>query len=167
MKLYCDLIPDKKLRDKMRARVRNAIARCHIETCVSYPRYGAKGIRVHSEWIDDRMAFIEYLMTLPGWDNTKLELDRIDSVKGYEPGNLRFVTRIEQARNKDRVLTVAYQDRTFTLPDFFDTFCVGKGKYKQVQYMVRYWKLNGIEILHCLNNKLRPETIKGKRKIKQ
>ena len=39
-------------------------------------------------------------MTLDGWDKPKLELDRIDVNKGYEPDNLRFVTRSENQRNR-------------------------------------------------------------------
>jgi hypothetical protein len=39
-------------------------------------------------------------MTLDGWDKPELELDRIDVNKGYEPDNLRFVTRSENQRNR-------------------------------------------------------------------
>jgi hypothetical protein len=39
-------------------------------------------------------------MTLDGWDKPELELDRIDVNKGYEPDNLRFVTRAENQRNR-------------------------------------------------------------------
>jgi hypothetical protein len=39
-------------------------------------------------------------MTLNGWDKPELELDRIDVNKGYEPDNLRFVTRSENQRNR-------------------------------------------------------------------
>jgi hypothetical protein len=42
-------------------------------------------------------------MTLDGWDNPKLELDRIDVNKGYEPNNLRFVTRSQNQRNRRSV----------------------------------------------------------------
>jgi hypothetical protein len=39
-------------------------------------------------------------MTLDGWDKPELDLDRIDVNKGYEPDNLRFVTRAENQRNR-------------------------------------------------------------------
>jgi hypothetical protein len=42
-------------------------------------------------------------MTLDGWDKPKLELDRTDVNKGYEPDNLRFVTRSENQRNRRSV----------------------------------------------------------------
>ena len=42
-------------------------------------------------------------MTLDGWDKPELDLDRIDVNKGYEPNNLRFVTRAENQRNRRSV----------------------------------------------------------------
>jgi hypothetical protein len=42
-------------------------------------------------------------MTLDGWDKPELDLDRIDVNKGYEPDNLRFVTRAENQRNRRSV----------------------------------------------------------------
>ncbi|MBE3140127.1 MAG: hypothetical protein IMZ53_06050 [Thermoplasmata archaeon] len=72
-----------------------------VSRCETKPteHYGQRGIRVWSKWVTDRVAFLEYLATLPGWDIAELEIDRIDNDKGYEPGNLRFVTRLENLRN--------------------------------------------------------------------
>lgn len=68
-----------------------------------YEHYGARGIRVYAAWVADRRAFLAYLVTLDGWDAPALELDRVDVNKGYEPGNLRFVTRAVNASNKRQV----------------------------------------------------------------
>ena len=47
------------------------------------------------------------LVTLDGWDDPDLELDRINNDRGYEPENLRFVTRAENTRNKRDVNTMS------------------------------------------------------------
>lgn len=50
-----------------------------------------------------RTAALAYLMTLPRVLEARgLELDRIDVDGNYEPGNLRFISRAENARNKRR-----------------------------------------------------------------
>jgi len=43
---------------------------------------------------------LQHLITLDGWDNPILELDRTDVEKGYEPGNLRFITHKANTNNK-------------------------------------------------------------------
>ena len=68
-----------------------------------YQNYGGRGITVFEEWRKNKRAFLEYVVTLEGWDNPSLELDRIDVDKGYEPGNIRFVTRSQNAANKRSV----------------------------------------------------------------
>ena len=51
----------------------------------------------------DRVAFLRYLVGLQGWDQPELQLDRIDNNRGYEPGNLRFVTRSVNMANKRKI----------------------------------------------------------------
>jgi hypothetical protein len=79
------------------------IRRCRNPEVEHYEDYGGRGIDVAQEWVDDRGAFLRYIKTLDGWDNLDLEIDRIDNDKGYEEGNIRFVTRAENLRNKRKV----------------------------------------------------------------
>ena len=69
--------------------------------CLTY----GSGVYIHADWFWDANAFAAYLMALAGCDDANLTLDRIDNSKGYEPGNLRFVTRVEQCYNKRNSLT--------------------------------------------------------------
>lgn len=72
--------------------------RCHTPTNKSYPRYGGKGITVCEEWRNSFEAFASSVGPRP----SGLTLDRIKSSKGYEPGNVRWATYTQQARNTSR-----------------------------------------------------------------
>lgn len=93
-------MPDDEHRARLLNRLSSIISRCTNPKCRVYPSYGGRGITVHDEWIKDRWSFLRYVQTLPGWDNPELQLDRIDNDSGYAPGNLRFVTCSENAKNK-------------------------------------------------------------------
>lgn len=81
---------------------KSIIARCTNPRNPSYPDYGGRGITISPTWRHSFIAFAEYVTTHLGPQPTpKHTLDRIDNGSGhYEPGNLRWATRIEQNRNK-------------------------------------------------------------------
>jgi hypothetical protein len=76
----------------------NMRARCTYPNHRSWPRYGGRGIRVCDEWSSFGQFFADFGHTWPG---DGYQLDRIDNDGNYEPGNVRWATRSEQARNKD------------------------------------------------------------------
>ena len=75
-------------------------SRCYIKGSSCYKDYGGRGITLHTCWIEDPVAFVEYVKALPGSSNPELSLDRFPNNNGnYEPGNLRWATKKQQARN--------------------------------------------------------------------
>jgi hypothetical protein len=56
-------------------------------------------ITVHSEWEgpDGYLNFLKHIGRRPSSEHS---VDRIDGSKGYEPGNVRWATKAEQARNR-------------------------------------------------------------------
>lgn len=63
----------------------------------NYPDYGGRGITVCDEWRHDPRPFFEHIGPKP---TPQHELDRIDNDRGYEPGNVRWVTREVNSRNR-------------------------------------------------------------------
>ena len=73
--------------------------RCHNPDNKGFHRYGGRGIEVCQEW--RRRGGWKLLLSEIGERPTvKHTVDRIDNLKGYEPGNVRWSTRKEQACNR-------------------------------------------------------------------
>lgn len=96
---------EKKYPRKLKTAVTDAIRRCADKDNRCYPNWGGRGVKVHQQWVEDPRLFIEYLMTLSGWDDPTLVLDRIDNDGDYAPGNLRWATYLESGRNQRRPTT--------------------------------------------------------------
>jgi len=82
---------------------RGIISRCEDLTNKDY---GGRGIKIHKDWKDEFLNFVEYVGDRPTLHHS---IDRIDVNGNYEPGNVRWATAFEQARNK-RDLVIGLTD---------------------------------------------------------
>lgn len=92
--------------------------RCSNPNCEAYKNYGARGISVCKEWIDDFFAF-------ENWANENgykqgLQIDRINNNSGYSPDNCRFVTPKENNMNRRNTRYITYNGETKTLLEWAD-----------------------------------------------
>lgn len=95
--------------------------RCYNPNAINYNRYGGKGITICSEWLDKTNGannFYDWCID-NGYDGIK-QIDRIDFKKGYEPNNCRFVTVLEQARNKSNNHFITYNGETHCVTEWVD-----------------------------------------------
>lgn len=87
--------------------------RCCNPNNTSYRRYGAKGVTVCPEWLNNPDAFIEWALKSDYSDS--LTLDRIDSTKGYSPDNCRWVPYTVQSNNRSCNIPIVYNGSVYTL----------------------------------------------------
>lgn len=87
------------------------LARCRNPNTIAYKDYGGRGITVCDSWTDFRNFYADM-----GEPPEGMTLDRTDNNQGYSKANCKWVSRLEQGRNKrnNRVLTVDGQKKTMS-----------------------------------------------------
>jgi hypothetical protein len=91
-------------------------ARCHSPESTAYPQYGARGVTVCDRWRDDFKTFLADMGERPSMGHS---LDRYPNRTGnYEPGNVRWATFTEQARNKDSNRTLTYNGESHSIVEW-------------------------------------------------
>lgn len=99
-------------------------ARCNIPSVKSYPRYGARGIKICREW-ESFVTFRDWALANGYADN--LTIDRIDNDGSYSPENCRWVTLRENVNNQTKTRFVQYQDGVIARGLFCKQFNVKYG----------------------------------------
>lgn len=107
---YSDKVPKRllKIYDKMKQR-------CYCVNNKSYSKWGARGIRICDEWLNDKSAFIDW--ALDNGYNDNLTIDRIDVNGNYEPSNCRWATAKVQANNRRNNRLVEYNNHIYTMSE--------------------------------------------------
>ena len=84
--------------------------RCNNPNFFAYHRYGGRGIKLYPQWAKSCAgrssgsgfkAFAAWIDENLGPRPEKATLDRIDNDGHYEPGNLRWGTKGQQAQNRE------------------------------------------------------------------
>lgn len=98
--------------------------RCSAEYDISYPNYGARGIRVCDEWDNNYLAFKEWAIANGYDENAKrgeCTIDRIDVNGDYSPENCRWTTMKEQCKNKRNTVHIVYNGESKTISEWSET----------------------------------------------
>lgn len=95
------------------------IARCTNRAHKSYAKYGGSGVSICDRWRHDFSAFMKDMGQRPNGTT----LDRWPNGSGnYEPGNCRWATPREQARNRKTSIKLTAFGRTALMIEFADEF---------------------------------------------
>jgi hypothetical protein len=132
-----DIIADKSIRAMWLHRRTGAISRCTDPSHKAWPNYGGRGIAIYPPWVDDRLEWLRYAITLHGWNNRKLDLDRIDNDKGYAPGNLRLVSRSENSRNRRTTSFLWVEGQRVCISDFRARYCPEWRSYNALTHHIK------------------------------
>lgn len=91
--------------------------RCYNKNSPGYKTYGAKGIDISKEWLEDFGVFYKDIIEL-GYKEG-LEIDRIDNNKGYSKSNCQMLTPSEN-KLKQSVINLTKEDVLFIRSKFFN-----------------------------------------------
>lgn len=91
------------------------VQRCTNPEHPAYPRYGGRGIAICDRWLGSVEAFCKDVGLKP---TPAHELDRVDNDRGYEPGNVRWVVRKENDRNRRSNRLLHYQGETLAMAEW-------------------------------------------------
>lgn len=80
----------------------NLRRRCYNPNHAGFKNYGGRGIRVCDAWVHSYEAFRDDVQRECGPRPLGHSLDRINNDGHYEPGNVRWSNRSQQARNQRR-----------------------------------------------------------------
>lgn len=89
--------------------------RCNNPNYPSYKHYGARGIIICDEWLNNSISFIN-------WANKNgykkgLTIERIDNDKNYCPENCKWATWKEQANNKRNNTCINYKGIDYNITE--------------------------------------------------
>lgn len=90
--------------------------RCNNPNCKQYIWYGAKGIKIYSEWNKNFETFYEWSINNGYQDD--LTIDRIDVNGNYEPANCRWVDMKVQQNNRGNNHNVTINGVKHTLSEW-------------------------------------------------
>lgn len=86
--------------------------RCNNPNVQAYPWYGGRGIKVCPQW---EASFRQFLADVGERPTPQHQLERVDGNQGYQPGNVVWATRREQASNLRNNVNLTHNGKTQTL----------------------------------------------------
>lgn len=87
--------------------------RCTNPNNAHWASYGGRGITLHPSWADFE-AFYRDMGDRP----TGMTLERVDNEKGYEPGNVIWASRLDQANNRRTNILLTFNGKTQTIAEW-------------------------------------------------
>lgn len=98
--------------------------RCFDKNCKAYPDYGGRGITVCERW----MTFENFLADMGQPPQEGMTLDRFpDNDGNYEPCNVRWATKKEQANNRRSSKLLTFDGATMTQAQWEDKMGLRRG----------------------------------------
>lgn len=104
-------------------------SRVTAKTGAKFRDYASRGVTMCAEWLNDPAAFVAHIGEPPSPEWT---VDRIDNSRGYEPGNVRWATKLEQANNKTNNRFVEYHGERITLSEMIRRRAADEGVTESV-----------------------------------
>ena len=99
--------------------------RCYNKSRPDYKYYGGRGIKMHGPWINDCGLFAKE--TSDGY-SPELQIDRTNNDGDYEPGNVRWVNKSEQMKNRRNSVFIERDGKRMCAADWCRFLGLKKGR---------------------------------------
>lgn len=123
-------------------------SRCYNENDDDYKNYGAKGIGICDEWLNDPLEFEKWSLN-NGYSND-LTIDRMDWDDNYCPENCRWVTLEDNSRYKSTTSLIEVDNEVHTGKEWSSV--LGFGANTINKYIREHGVENVIEFIHRFKN---------------
>ena len=94
--------------------------RCYRHNCKDYKNYGARGIKICDDWLNNPLCFFNWAMA-NGYEES-LTIDRINNDGDYEPSNCRWSTILTQSNNRRSSVIINHNGLGKTLAEWSRVF---------------------------------------------
>lgn len=126
-------MPTKQEHDGLYEIWHGMVRRCHDPKRKDYSKYGGRGIRVCEKWRGTAMAqewnmtgFLEFeAWAIKNGYKPGLTLDRICNNRGYQPNNVRWISKKQQAYNRKTNRYITIKGKTKTLEQWGKEYNIG------------------------------------------
>ena len=99
--------------------------RCYNPNNNKYKIYGARGIRICDEWVDNKEEFMRWAVN-NGYQ-VDLTIDRIDVNGNYCPENCRWITIKEQNQNRRNTIKIKYKGEEYSVSELSNLLGIKAG----------------------------------------
>lgn len=134
--------------------------RCYNPNNNKYKIYGARGIRICDEWVNNKKEFMRWAVN-NGY-RADLTVDRIDVNGNYEPNNCRWITLKEQNLNRRNNIKIKYNDNEYYLGELSNLLGI---KYWTLYARLKRYNFDGNRLFSSDKQTNLKETKTGQRYI--
>lgn len=111
--------------------------RCYNVNYKDYRWYGAKGIKICDEWLNNPNQFEDWAIQ-NGYED-HLTIDRIDANKNYSPDNCQWISLEDNSRKAGKVTWITVEAKTLTGRQWADKLQIGTNT---INSFVRQYGIN-------------------------
>lgn len=133
--------------------------RCYISSDKNYRWYGAKGIKICDEWLNNPQSFEDWALSNGYFDG--LTIDRINEDGNYCPENCRWITASNNSKYKSTTRTITVGDVGKTGRELADFLGIGTNAINN--YVRKYGLNNTINFIdkYMKNPGLKPKSVQS------
>ena len=107
----------------------NVKTRCLNPHDPHYKNWGGRGITICEDWKNSFQSFYDWSMK-NGYSE-ELTIDRINCHGNYEPSNCRWLTNLEQAKNKTTNIVITFNGKSMNCSEWAKELNLGHDTVRQ------------------------------------